>query len=188
MFTDLEGYTDFSSRRPAAEVVSYLNDLLARVGPVIEANGGTIDKYIGDSIMAFWGAPEEQPEHARMACHAACAIVSEVEAFNAARQARGEHACRMRIGLHTGPVSVGNIGFAGRVDYTIIGRTVNVAQRLEQSGRQVAKDSEVVILASGATRASTVEAFGFEPCSTIAIDGRHAVFRLTRKLSEKASA
>ena len=186
MFTDLESYTDFSSRRPVTEVVNYLNELLARVGPVIENSGGTIDKYIGDSIMAFWGAPEEQSEHARMACHAACAIVSEVEAFNAARRARGEHACRMRIGLHTGPVAVGNIGFSGRVDYTIIGRTVNVAQRLEQSGRQVAKDSEVVILASGQTHASAGEAFVFERCATIEVDDGNTVFRLTRDLAVQA--
>jgi class 3 adenylate cyclase len=167
MFTDLENYSTYSSMREAAEVVSYLNDLLARVGPLVEASGGTIDKYIGDSVMAFWGAPEEQPHHAQAACRAACTIARAVEAFNAERRARGLHACRMRIGLHTGLVAVGNVGFAGRVDYTIVGRTVNIAQALEQCGREVMGDGEVVILVSDATARGAREEFTFEPCPQI---------------------
>ncbi|MER9648679.1 adenylate/guanylate cyclase domain-containing protein [Mesorhizobium sp. M0199] len=167
MFTDLENYTGYSRARPAAEVVSYLNDLLAQVGPIIEMSGGTIDKYIGDSVMAFWGAPEEQPDHASAACRAAFAIAHEVEAFNAGRRAEGLHACRMRIGLHTGPVAVGNVGFAGRVDYTIVGQTVNLAQALEQSGRQVTGQSEVVVLVSEATARRAGDDLTFVSCPEI---------------------
>jgi adenylate cyclase len=177
MFTDLENYSGYSSTRPAAEVVSYLNDLLARVGPIIEAGGGTIDKYIGDSIMAFWGAPEEQPDHPTAACNAASAIAREVEAFNADRRARGLQACRMRIGLHTGVVAVGNVGFMGRVDYTIVGRTVNIAQALEQCGREVMGHGEAVILVSDATARGAGEDFLFEPCPQI-VSGAIQAFRL----------
>lgn len=178
MFTDLENYTAYASTRPADEVVSYLNDLLTRVGPIIEASGGTIDKYIGDSVMAFWGAPEEQPDHPEAACRAAWTIAREVAAFNAERRAGGLHACRMRIGLHTGPVAVGNVGFRGRVDYTIVGRTVNVAQALEQCGRFVMGESEVVILASDTTARSAGEDFTFEPCREINVGGATQALRL----------
>jgi adenylate cyclase len=178
MFTDLERYSDFSSERPAAEVVSYLNELLVRVGPIIEASDGTIDKYIGDSVMAFWGAPDDRPEHAAAACKAACDIGRAVETFNAARRSHGLHACRMRIGLHTGAVAVGNIGFAGRVDYTIIGRTVNIAQKIEQCGRQVEDAGEVVILVSQATSEAAGPDFLFEHCQSLEIDGTSKILRL----------
>lgn len=178
MFTDLEGYTEYSLTRPAVDVVNYLNDLLARIGPIIEASGGTIDKYIGDSVMAFWGAPEEQADHARAATHAAWMIARAVEAFNAERRAAGLHACRMRIGLHTGLVAVGNVGFAGRVDYTIVGMTVNEAQALEQCGRQVIGDGEVVILLSEATARGAGQAFGFQRCPEIEVGGTAHVLRL----------
>jgi adenylate cyclase len=178
MFTDLERYSDFSSQRPASEVVSYLNDLLARIGPIIEASGGTIDKYIGDSVMAFWGAPEDQPNHAEAACRTACDIAGEVQTINSVRRAAGLHACRMRIGLHTGTVAVGNVGFAGRVDYTIIGRPVNIAQKIEQCGRQVAGDGEVVILASRITSKAAGPGFSFEACPNLHSGEAGEAFRL----------
>jgi adenylate cyclase len=178
MFTDLENYSDFSSERPASEVVEYLNDLLARIGPIIEESGGTIDKFIGDSVMAFWGAPEEHRDHAAAACRAACLIADEVEAWNGARRRQGLHACRMRIGLHTGPVAVGNIGFKGRVDYTVVGRTVNMAQRLEQAARHLPADAEVSILASGETARHAGETFDFERCEDIRSFPVDAVMRL----------
>ena len=181
MFTDLENYSVYSSTRKAAEVVTYLNGLLARVGPIIEASGGTIDKYIGDSVMAFWGAPDEQPDHAKAACTAASAIAREVEAFNAERRAKGLHACRMRIGLHTGPVAVGNVGFAGRVDYTIVGRTVNVAQALEQCGREVMGEDDVVILVSDATARSAGEDFTFKPGPKVNVNGATQALRLEHR-------
>ena len=159
LFSDLEGYTDYSRGRPAAETAAYLNDLLSRIGPAIEASGGTIDKYIGDGLMAFWGAPDTVPDHARTACFGALAVAKEVETFNIERRARGLQACRMRIGLHTGTVLVGNIGFAGRVDYTAIGEAVNIASRLEQFGRRAPRDGEVTIVASASCRAAAGDGF-----------------------------
>lgn len=152
LFSDLEGYSAYSRDRPAAEAAAYLNELLSCIGPAIEASGGTIDKYISDGLMAFWGAPDSIPDHARIACQGALAVAREVEIFNLDRKARGLHACRMRIGLHTGTVLVGNIGFAGRVDYTAIGEAVNVASRLEQFGRGAPRDGEVTIVASASCR------------------------------------
>lgn len=161
LFSDLEGYTAHSRDRPAAETAAYLNELLSRIGPAIEASGGTIDKYIGDGLMAFWGAPDSIPDHARIACQGALAVAREVEAFNIERRARGLHACRMRIGLHTGTVLVGNIGFAGRVDYTAIGEAVNVASRLEQFGRNAPRHGEVTIVASASCREAAGTGFAW---------------------------
>ena len=161
LFSDLEGYSAYSRDRPAAETAAYLNDLLSRIGPAIEASGGTIDKYIGDGLMAFWGAPDSIPDHARIACQGALAVAKEVETFNIERRARGLHACRMRIGLHTGTVLVGNIGFAGRVDYTAIGEAVNVASRLEQFGRRAPRDGEVTIVASAICREAAGAGFAW---------------------------
>ncbi|MDB5486937.1 MAG: hypothetical protein JWQ58_652 [Reyranella sp.] len=161
LFSDLEGYTAYSLDRPAAEAAAYLNDLLSRIGPAIEASGGTIDKYTGDGLMAFWGAPDTVPDHARIACQGALAVAKEVETFNIERRARGLHACRMRMGLHTGTVLVGNIGFAGRVDYTAIGEAVNVASRLEQFGRGAPRDGEVTIVASASCREAAGAGFAW---------------------------
>jgi adenylate cyclase len=163
MFCDLEGYTAFSRGRPAVEAAAYLNALLDRVGPAIEASGGTIDKYMGDGLMAFWGAPEPRPDHAQLACLGALAVADEVELYNAERRARGEHACRMRIGLHAGTVLVGNIGFAGRVDYTAIGEAVNVASRLEQFARRAPRRGDATIVVSAACRAAAGDGFRCEP-------------------------
>jgi len=169
MFCDLEGYTSYSRGRPASEAAAYLNDLLARVGPAIEASGGTIDKYLGDGLMAFWGAPEPNADHARAACLGALAVAAEVEAFNRERQACGSFACRMRIGLHTGTVMVGNVGFAGRIDYTAIGEAVNVAARLEQFGKQAPKSAEITIVVSAACAGAAGDGFRHEP-----LDGKPA--------------
>lgn len=169
LFCDLEGYTAYSRGRPANEAATYLNDLLGRVGPAIEATGGTIDKYMGDGLMAFWGAPEPTPDHARAACLGALAMAREVEAFNGARRSSGLHACRMRVGLHTGTVLVGNVGFAGRVDYTAIGEAVNVASRLEQFGRRAPRYGEVTIVASASCRGAAMDGFLWLP-----IDGAPA--------------
>ncbi len=154
MFCDLEGYTTHSRGRPATETAAYLNELLGRIGPAIETSGGTIDKYTGDGLMAFWGAPDPSTDHARAACFGALAVAHEIEAFNRQRRARQLDACRMRIGLHTGTVVVGNIGFAGRVDYTAIGEAVNVASRLEQFGRHASGAGDTTIVVSATCRSA----------------------------------
>jgi class 3 adenylate cyclase len=180
LFCDLEGYTAYARGRPATETATYLNDLLACVGPAIEQTGGTIDKYMGDGLMAFWGAPEPTPDHARAACLGALALAHQVEAFNRARRAAGLDACRMRVGLHTGTVLVGNVGFAGRVDYTAIGEAVNVASRLEQFGRRAPRLGEVTIVASASCRTAAQDGFLWMPLDGGPADvGADAAFPLS---------
>ena len=155
MFTDIAGFTGLSEGSPAPRIAEFLNRHFALLAACIEDEDGTVDKFIGDSIMAFWGAPDDQPDHAERAARSARAIAFAVEAENATRRAAGEPPVRLRVGLHSGPVTVGNIGAPGRINYTIIGDTVNIGQRLEQLGKQVvaesADDGAVTVLASAAT-------------------------------------
>ena len=180
MFTDIAGFTRQSEGEPASRVAEFLNRHFAMVAAAVEAEGGTVDKFIGDAVMAFWGAPESQPDHARRAARAARAIADALRTENQARQKEGRTPIRMRIGLHSGPVTVGNIGSPGRINYTIVGDTVNIGQRLEQLGKRVAGEAEVVILASAAT-AAELEPGMAEPSGAYAIDGLSAelaVYRL----------
>lgn len=154
MFTDIIGFTSLSEGVSAPDTAAMLNDHFATLAAAIEAEGGTVDKFIGDSVMAFWGAPDDQPDHAERAAQAARAILIAVNADNAKRSANGLAPIGLRIGLHSGPVTVGNIGAPDRLNYTIIGDTVNVGQRLEQFAKGVAgagaPSSSVTVVASRA--------------------------------------
>ncbi|MBM6582963.1 hypothetical protein ILT44_22415 [Microvirga sp. BT689] len=146
MFTDLSGFTRMASRLSPSETAQFLNSHFALVGACVEAEGGKIDKYIGDSLMAFWGASEEQPDHVERACRAARTIASRIHADNRARLRSGLAPVRVRIGISTGPALVGNIGAPSRMNYTLVGDAVNIAQRLEQVGKDVRDDSDVITL------------------------------------------
>ncbi|MEQ9638549.1 MAG: adenylate/guanylate cyclase domain-containing protein [Alphaproteobacteria bacterium] len=182
MFTDMAGFTSVSEELSAAATAALLNQHFALLATCIEAEGGTIDKFIGDSVMAFWGAPEDQPDHAGRAVRAALAIRQAVAQDNHRRAQAGAPTLSMRIGLHAGPAVVGNIGSPDRINYTIVGDTVNVASRLEQMGKSMdarPADHDVRILAS----ADTVSAAGVDGDSVGSqpVRGRHdpvAVYRL----------
>ena len=151
MFTDIAGFSRIATGRSPADVASFLNRHFGLIGKEVDAEGGTIDKYIGDSVMAFWGAPNDDPGHALHACRAALAIAASFEADNRRRAKKGYSPVRLRIGIHTGPAVVGNVGAPGRINYTLIGDTVNAAQRLEQLGKEVVNEADVIVLASAAT-------------------------------------
>ncbi len=152
MFTDIAGYSNIAAGMPATEVADLLNHHFAAVAKCIEEEGGTVDKFIGDSVMAFWGAPESQDDTAQRACRAAVAIAAVIGDDNRKRVAAGHPPIRVRIGIHTGHATVGNIGAPGRLNYTIIGDTVNVGQQLEQLGKKLESgNSDVAILISGTT-------------------------------------
>jgi class 3 adenylate cyclase len=151
LFTDIAGFTQLAETRSPEETAALLNRHFTLLAACVEAEGGTVDKYIGDSLMAFWGAPDAQPDHAARACRAARAMAEAVAADNRARAARGMPPVRLRIGVHSGPAVVGNIGAPGRMNYTLIGDTVNVAQRLEGLGKAEDPEAETVILASADT-------------------------------------
>jgi class 3 adenylate cyclase len=149
MFADLPGFTTMSERLgPAIE--PYLTSFLTIAVEAVHREGGTVDKFIGDEIMAFWNAPGDVPDHAARAAAAAIAIRDAMRALPLPVPAE-EGAPRIRIGIHTGPAIVGNIGSDKRLSYTAIGDTVNVASRLVG----IAKDKNLEILMSSDTRHAT---------------------------------
>jgi adenylate cyclase len=184
MFTDIAGYTGMSEGRDADEVAAFLNEHFALIAGCIEAEDGTVDKFIGDSVMAFWGAPDKQKNRAIRACRAALAIRRAITDDNKARRAAGKPPVRMRIGLHSGPVTVGNIGAPDRLNYTIVGDAVNVASRIEGQGREHAREGEdVTILLSGETRQDLDASFETERVGEVAVRGRTAPVELYRLVS-----
>lgn len=183
MFTDIVGFTAMSESLPAGEVARFLNEHFSLLGDCIEAEEGTIDKYIGDALMVFWGAPDLQEDHALRACRAACAIAGALAADNAARAAAGRPTARIRIGLHSGPVVVGNIGAPGRINYTIVGDTVNTCQRLESLGREFDRGDAATVLVSEATARAVGDAFTLEPVGSYEVKGRREQVRAFRLLA-----
>ena len=132
LFSDLRGFTTFSETRPPDLTLKLLNAYLGEMTAAIMEEGGTITSYIGDGIMALFGAPLDQPDHADRALAAARAMQARMESFNVWLVEQGvDEGFRMGIGLNTGPVMVGNIGSERRLEYTGIGDTVNTAARLE---------------------------------------------------------
>ena len=183
MFTDMAGFTRIAEGADAERLARFLNHHFAIVAGAVEAEGGTVDKFVGDAVMAFWGAPEDQPDHAVRACRAALAIRAAVRADNGRRRAAGEEPVRVRVGLHSGPAVVGNIGAPGRMNYTMVGDTVNVAQRLEQLAKRAGDASgEVAIVASAATAAGLGSGFALEAAGEFRVPGRERrvkAFRLS---------
>jgi adenylate cyclase len=172
MFTDIEGFTTLSETLLASEVAELLNHHFTVLAKCVELEGGIIDKYVGDGMVAFWGAPETVDNCDMHACRAALAIRSAMRADNARREAAGLAAIRVRVGIHRGIVVVGNIGAPGRINYTIVGDTVNVAQRLQQVARNVASTDAVTILVSEAVMQDAGSAFDFANFGSVSVEGR----------------
>jgi adenylate cyclase len=150
LFTDIVGFTERTTSWSAEQTAEFLNHHLGVLTGCIEAEGGMVDKFIGDAVMALWNAIDDQPDHATRAARAALAIAVAIREDNRGR----EVPVRVRIGLHSGPVVVGNIGTATRMNYTVVGDTVNVAQRLEVLAKELRPDAEVAILLSATTAAA----------------------------------
>ncbi len=137
LFTDIAGYTSISDGMKPKELASLLNDYFETIVMPITKSGGTVDKFIGDALMAFWNAPDEQNDHADLAITTAIEIRKAIRAFNNKRINNGEKPLVTRIGIHTGRVLVGDIGANERMNYTIVGDAVNVASRLESLGKEL---------------------------------------------------
>jgi adenylate cyclase len=129
MFIDVRNFTGFAERTPAREVVASMNRLFEQIVPIIHAHGGHVDKFIGDGLLAVFGAPRRLPNHADQALGAALEIQRVL-------QTKGPHDLQIGVGLNSGSVVAGNIGGAGRLEFTIIGDAVNTAARVEAATRQ----------------------------------------------------
>lgn len=181
MFTDIVGFTPMAEQLGEKETAELLNEHFALLAGYIEAEGGVIDKFMGDAVMATWGAIKRTEDHAAQACRAARGIAGAVVEQNAKRVAEGLPPVRVRVGLHSGPVVVGNIGSPGRINFTVVGDTVNAAQRLEVLGKLFLKDDEqVVVLCSEATHRAAGEAGQGEPVGEHHLTGREGTVRVWR--------
>jgi adenylate cyclase len=180
-FSDLAGFTTLSERLEAEAVVALLNDYLSSMTEIILGEEGTVDKFEGDAIMAFWGAPLDQEDQALRACRAALAQRQALTELNRRFAELGLSPLAMRIGLHTGEAVVGNLGSVKRFDYTVIGDTVNLASRLEGLN----KFYGTAIMASEATVAACGDAVEFRELDLVAVKGREAPVRVFEVLALK---
>lgn len=130
-FSDIANFTSISEKLTPTELVTQLNEYLDRMSQVILNHYGTLDKFVGDAIIAFWGAPIEQPKHAQRACLAALDYMTELETLKDEWRKQKKILFEARIGIHTGDMIVGNVGSSKRFDYTVIGDAVNLGSRLE---------------------------------------------------------
>jgi adenylate cyclase len=130
LFADIRNFTAMAERMDPDAIAALLTDYFTEMVEVIFEHGGTLDKFIGDALMALWGAPIAQPDDARRAYQAAVAMQQTVEGLNQRWGAAGRPTIAVGIGINHGDVFVGNIGSHRRLEYTVIGDVVNVAQRL----------------------------------------------------------
>jgi adenylate cyclase len=179
LFSDLKGFTTLSEKLAPNDVVDVLNLIFGRLTEAVFHHQGTLDKFMGDGMMAFFGAPLRSPDHARQAVRAAREMLAALNDFNRGRPS--EPPIGIRIGINTGPVIVGDIGSRTRKDYTVIGDTVNVASRLESS---VAKTNEIVV--GPATRAALGDEFVCEQLPPQTLKGRIEPIQPFRVLDSKA--
>ncbi len=136
LFADMVGFTTLSENMTPEAVVGMLRDFHGRLARTIFAHGGTLDKYMGDAVMAHFGTPRPGPDDASRALACGLDMVREIDTWNAERTAAGEPAIRIGIGIHYGSVVAGNIGDERRLEYTVLGDTVNVASRIEALTRE----------------------------------------------------
>jgi adenylate cyclase len=132
LFSDIRGFTTFSEKHQPEEVVSLLNEYLGAMTEIVFEYEGTLDKFVGDAVMALWGAPIGQPDHAERAVRCAVSMIAKLKQLQAKWTAEGKYAIDIGIGINTGDMVVGNMGAEGKkMDYTVIGDNVNLGARLE---------------------------------------------------------
>jgi adenylate cyclase len=168
LFTDLKGFTTLSEKLGAEQVAGVLSEHFTRMTAIIKSHKGTVTNFIGDAVMAIWGAPVEDPEHARRACLAALDMQRDVARHREELRARGLPEISMRVGIHTCQAVVGNLGGEERFSYTAIGDGVNLASRLEG----VNKLYGTPILVSGETASQLGKGLALRPVDRVVVKGK----------------
>jgi adenylate cyclase len=145
LFTDIRDFTTYTERHPPQEVVQILREYLTRMADQVISHQGTLDKFIGDAVMAIFGAPVALPDHAERACRAALDMITELETLQAKWAAEGREPFRMGIGINTGEMVVGNLGSEQLFDYTVVGDGVNLGARLESLNKEYKTEKHIII-------------------------------------------
>jgi adenylate cyclase len=173
-FCDLADFTSVSEGLTPEELVQHLADYFGAFSDEILASGGTVDKYIGDAIMAFWGAPAPTDDHAAAACVTALRNQTALRSLRERWRAEGKPPLSARIGLHTGEVVVGNIGSAARLNYTVMGDAVNLASRLEGLNKHYGTE----VLVSEQTYREAQAVVRARPVDWVAVKGKAEVVQV----------
>jgi adenylate cyclase len=184
MFTDIEGFTSLSERLSPDELARALGHYLEAMTAGVRSTDGTVDKFIGDAVMAFWNAPRRLEDHARRACLAALACRKATRELYASEKWQGLPPLFTRFGLHTGRVMVGHFGAPERISYTALGDGVNLAARLEG----LCKQYGVAMLASEAIVKAGGDGIAFRLLDKVAVKGKHEAVRVYELLEEPLAA
>jgi adenylate cyclase len=167
-FSDIEKFSSFSERLDPTQLIGLLNEYLSEMGEIIKEEGGYLDKFIGDAIVAFWNAPVEQPDHAARACRAALRCQRRLAERRAEFQEKYGAVVKMRIGINTGDVTVGNMGSSDRFNYTVLGDAANLASRLEGANKAFG----TYLMVSESTWTKTGGVFAGRELSRLTVVGR----------------
>ena len=169
LFSDIRGFTTLSETTPPEKIVEMLNVHFTHMADIILKYNGTLDKYIGDAIMAFWGAPVPMADHAEKAVLASLEMMEALQAVNRELKEKGfEHEIKIGIGLNSGVATIGNIGSVKKLNYTVVGDTVNLASRLES----VTKEHNTPIVISEYTYERVKDKIDCEILGNIKVKGR----------------
>ena len=184
LFADIVGFTRWSEDRSPTEVIAFLRQVHSRLENAVFEHGGTLDKFIGDGVMATFGTPETGPNDAANAVGALRTILESFDEWNASRASEGEEPVGISVGIHYGPVVVGDIGTERRLEFAVLGDTVNVASRLEQLTRSMGCRAVVSDNLVAAVRAAVEEdgaakvLDGLQGGASEDIRGRHEPVRI----------
>ena len=168
LFSDIRGFTTVSERGQPEEIVGMLNEYFTRMVDIVFKHKGTLDKFVGDMVMALFGAPLDDPDHADHAVEAALEMIAELQRLNEGWIAEGRPSLDIGIGINTGPMIAGNIGSEAIMSYTVIGDAVNLGSRLESLNKQYGTR----IIISEATRESLPPKYAFKPLGDVVVKGK----------------
>ena len=168
LFSDIRGFTTVSEKGQPEDIVHMLNEYFTRMVAIVFHHQGTVDKFVGDMVMALFGAPLDDPHHADHAVEAALDMIEQLQALNVKWAAEGKEALDIGIGINTGPMIAGNIGSDQIMSYTVIGDSVNLGSRLESLNKQYGTR----IIISDATRSCLTGAYTFRPLGDVVVKGK----------------